>query len=457
MSDQGFSLATTTEALLALSVRDAIGESKKAECWSYGQVFFGRAKAAEAGDDNKSAIAWRLLGQLSQIKVEEGNPNEPFRPMFENATGRSVLPCDLDEVTARAVLELARATEDAELRAKLFDICWDRLRDVEAARMAVRSYIEAADRLFDPDHWVQYVQRIERALRLARQIRDEDLQKTILDAIEGRVIALEGRDPLYMTSRLMELLHEFKHADPAVMCKIAAQAAKVAEGQKDFDRARAHLENVQRWARRGGDKDAERNARVAIAASYVSQADLHSGPGGELAAAHFLESAHEAYRAIPGMRDKAEEVYGQLRQQQIRARDAMQEITSEGIDLSPVIKAARERVSGKPFREALLAFATVTHPTDFDQETENTRKIIERFPLQSLLGGALIDGDGRIVAHRTPGLIADEKQQEQHLWERLVEQVTMGYQINVEAEIIPGMNQLAFEHSVSIGDMRDLV
>jgi hypothetical protein len=457
MSNGAFSLSTTAEILLSLPVSEALTESDKAEAWKYGLVFFGKAKQAEASGNAAVATAWRLLGQLCQVGLQESNPAEPFRSMFEGPEGRSILPSDLDDVSAQAVRQLATAISDAELRARLLDITWDRLRDADAARQAVQSYVDAANRLFDPDNWVEYVARIERAARLARQLRNQDLLDFVLAQIHGRVVALDGRDPLFMTARLMELLDEFNNGDPNAMSEIARKAAQSAQEAKDFDRARAHLENLVRWRRRAKDDDGERQARTAIAESYVSQAGLHSASGGDLNAAHFLEQAHEAYRGISGMRDKTADIYTRLREAQRRARDSLQEIRTEGVDVTPLVKAARERVSGKPFKEALFALAIVTPPTNFDRETKNTRELMEKFPLQGILGAAKIDDDGRVVARRTVAITSDENEAKQALWERVVEHVIMGYQLTVQAQIIPAINQLMLEHSPTLRDLRDLV
>jgi hypothetical protein len=157
------------------------------------------------------------------------------------------------------------------------------------------------------------------------------------------------------------------------------------------------------------------------------------------------------------MRDRAEEVYGRLREAQRRVTDSLQQIRTEGVDVSPIIKAARERVSGKSFKEALLALAIVTPPTDFDHQTRNTRELMEKFPLQGIFGGARIDYDGRVVAHRTVAVTSNENQAKQALWERVVEQVMMGYQLTVQAQIVPAINQLMFEHSPTLRDLQDLV
>lgn len=457
MTDGSFSLSTTAEVLLALDVAGALAESEKPMCWNYGNVFFARAKEAEAGGDAEAARPWALLSQLCRIGPRERDAREPFVPMFETSDGRSLLPADLDDVSADAVRQLGLTAEDPELRARLLDITWERLRDADTAKEAVRSYTDAANRLFDPQHWIDYVDRVERGARMARLLQDQVLSDAVLADIEQKVIELDGGDPSFMTARLMELLHEFRRGDPEQMSQIARKAATAAEEQNDFERMRAHHENLRRWRLRANDNEGEREARISIAHSYEQQAGLHSGEGGELLTAAWLEKAHESYRNIPGMRDKAEEVYERLRAAQLVARDMMQEIRSDGIDISEPVKAARDHVAGKPFREALFALATVIPTRDFENETANAREMMERYPLQGMMGGVKIDHDGRVVAHRRVAFGADDAEAEQALWERVVEHVTMSYQLIVQAQIVPALNQVAFEHSPSLRDFRDFV
>ena len=92
----------------------------------------------------------------------------PFARCGKEPGGRTMVPGDMDEESSAAVRQLGFAVTDGELRARLLDVTWDRLRDAEAAREAVRSYLEAANALFDPEHWSAYAFRIERAARLAR-------------------------------------------------------------------------------------------------------------------------------------------------------------------------------------------------------------------------------------------------------------------------------------------------
>ena len=145
MSEEAFAYSTAVEVLLALPVGDALKESVKAECPAYTDVFLERARAAEAAGQDEVARAWTLLAHLCRVTLKASEPNEPFRPVWEDAGGRTFVPGDMDGESAAAVRQLGFAVSDAELRSRLLDATWDRLRDAGAAREAVRSYVEAAN------------------------------------------------------------------------------------------------------------------------------------------------------------------------------------------------------------------------------------------------------------------------------------------------------------------------
>lgn len=255
----------------------------------------------------------------------------------------------------------------------------------------------------------------------------------------------------------MALLHEFKCGDPPSMRKIAAKGARLAEAKNDFERARKYHELVGRWCRRAGDDEGEKAARVAMAVCLHQQAAQCSDPGQELVAAHWLEKTHEAYRNIPGMCEKADEIYSELREYQKRAAQSKNRITTEIPNASELVKHARDWVAGKPLREALLALATVTQVTDFEQETRTAREMMEKYPLQGLFGSMTMDHSGRVVARTRPAFNTGENEFELALWERVVRHVDLGYQVTVQTEILPAMNQLNFEHSLALADLVDLV
>jgi len=135
----------------------------------------------------------------------------------------------------------------------------------------------------------------------------------------------------------------------------------------------------------------------------------------------------------------------------------LHEVQSDSIDLTEAIADVRERISGKTLNEALLVLATIVQPTDFGKATAQATSLMKRFPLQNLIGGAKLESDGRVVAHRTPAIGGDDQSSKRAVWERVVEHVVMSYQIDVQAGILPALNQLTFEHAVTLQDLEKIV
>jgi len=456
-----------SKLIAQLDIPEALASSGKEECYDYGTRFYERAKlAGEAGNEIEEK-AWRLLGQVAQISLDESNTAEPFQAMFQTSEGRSILPSDLDDDTKAAMKDLAEKTENAELRSRLYDIAWVTDRDANAARRAVENYLESARNLKDPEHWVPYAERMERALRLSWQIKDEHLRQTVLDELTATVVELNGEDPLFLTIRLMELLIEFREGDLDQMSGIADKAAQTAEqnaatasgareADEHFRRARSHLENLAECRRLASDDPGRTAAQERIAIIFEHQAENHAAENEFLLASIWLERAHEAYRGS-GMKPRADALYPRLREYQRQATGQMQRIETKGVDVSEITKRARESVSGLNFQGALLALAMLIRPTDFQKVTERTKELISQFPLQNLFGGVVMGPDGRTTAIKTPGLMGDDKDQEQALWERVVENVNRDQAFDVQAIIAPAINQISVEHSPVLRDFDQLV
>ena len=451
------SLSIDADVLLSLPIDEALAESDKQECRDYGRVFFARAREAEEAGETGIASSWRLLSALAEVHLQSSDLSKPFIPLLAGPNGRTFIPTDLDDPTAAAVHALAKQVSDPELRARLMDIIWDARRDHLAARDAIQCYLQSADRLMDPEEWPPYVERCERALRLAVQIRDSELQQTVLAEIEGTVLELDGTDPLYMTNRLIELLIEFKAGNAETMSAITEKAVSHAEEAKDFEKARSQLQNLVRLYRIAGNVDVERSASIRIAASFEHQAKVCSDGSEFLLAAHWMGKAHHTYRNIAGMDEKTAEVYRKLREFQRRGTGEMKKISTEPIDLTKFVMQTRERVSGLTFREALLVLATVAKPTDFDSLTQQARELMQKFPLQGLFGGITMGDDGRVVAHRSSTSPGDIDHEEQALWERIAELVIHSKHMAVHAAITPALNQIMFEHNPTLRDLQELV
>ena len=186
---------------------------------------------------------WTLLAQIFDFHFKPANPSEPFGPMIVNGDRRSMIPADLTDAQLDCLQSNLESVADPEYQARVGDILWLRRRNVDAARLAVRSYINAGARLEDPEHWPPCMERYERAVRLARQVDPKgELPVAALSHLEARVRSLDGSDPLFFTCKALELLAEFRFGEFSVLAEIAGRVASNARGGGDYRRARSYLD-----------------------------------------------------------------------------------------------------------------------------------------------------------------------------------------------------------------------
>ncbi len=450
-------LLNAAGALSGLPIDDALESSNKPECHYYGLVFRELAQECRDNGEDIHANAWSLFNEITDMMLHPEDKSEPFKPMAQLGDGRTMIPADLSGEPASVIHQFAPHVQDPELRARLLDVVWEANRTHTAARDAIPAYLESARNLFDPDHWVPCAERYERALRLAAMLRQNDLRDAIITEMEEIVLKLDGQDPMFLTVKLVSLLLEFRAGDAESMRDVSDKAAAFALGSHRFDQARRHLDNLVVCCRRLNDSEGEQRAKARIAESFELEGIPYMEAGEGLIAAHWFQKAHLAYREIPEMREKAEEVYGLLRAAQQQASDSMEILETDPIDVTEQVEAARAAVSGVSFQEALLRLFTMIRPIDFDEAQRTTAEGLEEFVWLRLASGVTVDHDGRTIAHNTPLSLGGSDDDEAALWEHTVRTVEFELQVRGQAVIQPAMEQMAMEHVAKFRDVQTIV
>ena len=449
--------SVTAEDLLALPIEAALAGSDERECHAYSRVFRERARQSEDSDDAFAAGVWRMLADLADLHLHGSDRSEPFPPTAVFSGRRTMIPRDLSGEPAKAFHGLAQRVRDPELRARLLDVVWDANRDHRAAESAVSAYLESAQRLLDPEHWVAYYERCARALGLAVALRHDDLRAQVMSEINTTLADLNGEDPLFLTVRLVSLLLDCGLGDVETLSTISERGASIAEDRLAFDRARSHLENVVVCRRRLDDVDGERSARGRIAACFERQGMLQLDSGEYMAATHWLEKAHSAYRESPGMRGKAGDVYVQLRVAQREAAASMSTLDLPATDITELVEQAEAHVAGHGFFDALWWLFNILPTTDFVDAERHAAESLESNVYWRLASRVAVEPDGRVAARSIPPSFGDDAGVQSELWKHVVELVSMNHQYMGIAVIRPAVEQIMREHAPSYGDVHEFV
>lgn len=449
----------TPEGLQALELEKLLQHLESRRCFDFTQELANLRNQHDRWSPAEAACL-EFAVQVTGMMLRYDQPSEPFGPMFQMGDGRSAIPADFPKEMLVAAYPWASALQDAELRARFLDTIWVQGKHFTAAKEAVGAYLASAKKLLDPEHWTDFAQRLERALRLAAslgkggaELRDAALADA-LDVVRGQA----GTDPLYLTMRLTQLLLEFRHGDATEFEKYAVTAAQAAEVNESFWRAKDYFNLAADCCRAAKLTDEEGAHRRAAAESLVKEAGVaRSQPGrGAMAAASVLSSAVQAMRQAPGGKTRAEELGRQLVAVQEDALTELKSVSST-VDATEMVQAAVRRVSGKSFHDAVLAFCQLARPPSLEALTRQVEQQARVQVLGSFMPTEVVNSRGRVVA-KVPGLEqgATDPSLPGLRW-RMFQCAGMNRSMTVQAAIEPARNTILYEHAPDRAAVLELI
>jgi hypothetical protein len=310
--------------------------------------------------------------------------------------------------------DLAARVTDPELKARMSDIAWSRKSKgrYELAKSCVTAYVDSARALEHPENWRPCWLRAERALKLAKQLRNNELIDAVLKYAEEVVFRCNGEDPYLLSATLMEMLQRERRGDAAQLAVLAEKKAQAGENSFFFDMAREYWRIAARWRGMSEDSKGAEDSTKAGCETYVKEAAYriaaqHLGRYG--VAAEMIKRAIEAYRRIGLGNQEGGRLRALLTEYERLSVTELVPLDTERPDLSDIIAKAEASIEGLSIQKALFALATIVRPTDSTAAKERTRKshVEGDYYLHSLLAQTIINGLGssfseRLLSNCTP-------------------------------------------------------
>jgi hypothetical protein len=310
--------------------------------------------------------------------------------------------------------------------------------------------VAGAKEHFDLEHWTFCAELAERALRLASLFRrqDPDVFESAADLLLRWIMDHSAKDEKFLTARSIRLLLQFNYGDPAQFLDHACEVAARAKKRGDFHCAEEYWRQAVKCARAADNEEAANSAQTELAECYVENARVNKGSG--MSAAHWMQQAIEAYKAVPGTQAKREELYEELRGYQ---RDSLKEMSKieTSFDISDLLKWTTELIAErKEPRDVLFAFAfELAQPLDFAKLERQARDIAQKHPLSSIFPAVHLDEEGKVVA-RTDGSFGSSDGVSHAEIYRLA---GMEHQLTVAGKILPAIDIITHEHSITEYDL----
>ena len=454
-----FEIALSLESFRQVDWEKIIEQCDRKDCASYSHKFFDAAKV-EKDEATVIQAVYEFLGHVTSPMLKSKSDNEPFPPVAVMADGsRSAIPKDLSDQQLALLKELVPTIQDPELRARIADILWERQRDFQMAQLAVRSYLESAQRLEDPEHWLLPFQRIQRGVRIAVGLgKNNDFLTSVIHYVESLLAKYQAEDPLYFSAELMRLLQEQRLGDFAKYAELSEKAAISAEQSSQWDRSREYWEVTGRWYKLAKDAENRRRVQVSVAETYEREANTAvSNPSPRyMIAASCLQKAIEAYRRVGGMKERVEELHKLLLEYQSQLMSEMK-MFSHATDNSDIVGHAKAQVRGKSFKDAILQLALMGSSPSVESLRSQVQEAIRNYPLQFLISETLHNQTGKVVA-RKPSIISnDPEESETALQISMLKHAAHKQQIHASTIVNPARYQINLEHNASVEDLAFIV
>ena len=436
------------------SWRDAVEAAEERDCNNYRTMFYTKATEARTTGDERAANLFNLLGDLASMFIDADDLADPLKPMWQSGGQRSAIPSDFDPALGY-LADILPQIDDPELKARVADVLWLRKRDFKAAREGAAAYLAAA-RLVDRDDWPHATDRIERAVDIAARVNQQDLLDAVTHQIVEGLAAFDGTEVSFLPARLMEILQKRNTDDPAHFAALAASFSVAAERRDDWYAARIYWDIQAGWHKINKDGEATRVSRLQSADTFVREAEarVSSGGGqGHMVAAHLLESAIQALRAVGGQQEKIAELHRRLLDHQRQSVSEMKPVSVE-FDGSEMIARATEAVAGRDLYNAAFGLALLGAPPSImtlrgQAQRQLQNSVMSLFPMQYK------NAMGRTVARRDPPE-GGETQAEADLRIEMYKVASMGHSLQVQGYIEPARAQILREHTVRVADLMAL-
>lgn len=451
-------LPLTGKTIPNVDIESPIQDVENRCCQEYDDAYF---KAAKDATDEDTKLLFRTLGIICSFYPQYGNLAEPYRAAIIDGDRRTTIPSDLTDADIETVEALLPIAKDAALRARLADVLWLRKKSAhEAARGAVIDYLSSARGSLKPTGWLYAVEAFQRALQLATKLgrKNEPYAKAeaaILQAIEDPVV----REERFLACHLLSLIRDLRIGDPKILADAAKSHAQKALLTHDHRRERVYLLLESDFHHFANEPSKATAAKLAAAETYIAEAEEHTktSPPSYFAASDSLAKGIEALRQARAAPEKIQELRQRLRQYEKQSMGEMKSF-SIPVDLSEAAQAAATYVAHDDFRRALIFLALGVDVLDVATLRKEVIDTINHAPFIHLIGGSMVDSEGRTVTHKKSLLGLTGEEAEQELQKQMFEQAAnLDWRCRAQAFIEPARMQIWRQHQPRINDLEYLV
>ncbi|MED3928360.1 hypothetical protein P4594_25265 [Priestia megaterium] len=315
----------------------------------YSKKFYEEMDQFEESGNKKQKLLYKLFGDITSYYLDLDSKDNPYKP-FVYRDKRTASIEDLTASDLSFLDSIVKEIPNSEIKARIADVLWLRLRNSNFIELAIGTYIDAYHQFLNHKSGLHpAIDRLERAVQLATLFRSGEIREQFVKKIEEEINKYKEEAPSFLLFRLLQLLLNIKKVNLTAEATLLKGIALLAESKKDWHIAREYWNLCAEYYKKEKDFLERDSAKKASANTFVmlSRQALEEEPFYPLAAGQ-LKQAIEAYRRIEGTSEIVKELLKEMIEYQKRAISQMGLIKKE-VDISDIVKSVVEKVKGMPF------------------------------------------------------------------------------------------------------------
>lgn len=456
---------------------DALLKADLPVCVHYGVELHKAAIQKDAAGESEQAAVLAVLRAVCSLRLDD----TPGTPALVSMTPSSAVykTPTIDTFTTGHLdfFETIRVNlQDAELRARLGDIVWERRHGAtpyKAGIDAVDHYIQSAKRLAAAEQWGHVNERLLRAAQLGAHLSYKQGVDTTKSTVRHFLDEQGETAPAYQLWALSFLL-QWGGDDSNILAAYTVKAATEAEAEEHWHRTRQLWEIAAGWidasgssyqAADGGPSTRD-EALVRAAEVHVLQAQaMSTTDGGPLAAPFQLKAAIKKLRNVGGQKERIDQLHTELLASNSKIIALLQPVSVEGTPVGDATAAAldlaenqaRQAVEGKSLPEALFILASMIRPRPVDERKRQAESTISGSITHALMPSTFVNAAGKTVARQPSSLSISEEEREAYILAEMFRQSTIYYGLVAAGRIDPARQQILQNHAPSFADLYNLL
>ena len=383
---------------------DVVDSAVSKECKRLSSSLFSEDYLNELTTNQEKAL-FKLFRNIASLSVKFEKGVAEYSPgIILYGEGRTFDLSDMTEEDYSLLSSVNVKSLPTLIRARVSNILWNEKKDFSMVEVAIESYYELYNMLYDTENWTYCVKYIKHAISLANKVRKKDIADKYIQELVKTVIEVNGADKLYFSISIIEFLLEYNVED---LVSLLAVLDNIINNTSDnIDRVEKAYSLKTTIHNKKNDKAAAKENQLQLALYFENISEIKDDIRSLYIAEKNLEKAILIYKN-EGKKEELERATRKLLEVQKEIPKYMVPISVKA-DATKDYNAYIALFEGLNFKQAVVR---LIQSVPIISKNEIEKRVLENVtnPIACLFGVGVKNDKGQTIAN-IPGLdISDPK------------------------------------------------